>query len=134
MIAPDTSILVAGFATWHEGHEPAVRCLNRGVHLIAHAAVECYSVLTRLPPPHRVGAAVVQAYLTGVTTGDYLTLDGAAHRDLINCLVEHDVTGGAAYDALIGLTAQRAGATLLTRDVRAVSTYQRLGVTYQLVT
>lgn len=54
MIAPDTSVLVAGFATWHEGHEAAVRALNRGVHLIAHAAVETYSVLTRLPPPHRI--------------------------------------------------------------------------------
>lgn len=103
MIAPDTSVLVAGFATWHEGHEAAVRALNRGVHLIAHAAVETYSVLTRLPPPHRIAPVAVHAYL-------------------------------ADYDALVGFTAKAAGAKLLTRDLRAVETYERLRVEVELVT
>lgn len=31
-------------------------------------------------------------------------------------------TGGASYDALIGFTAKSAGATLLTRDLRAIPT------------
>lgn len=133
MIAPDTSVLVAGFATWHEGHESAVRALNRGVHLIAHAAVETYSVLTRLPPPHRVAPAAVHAYLTGITASDYLTLDARASREVINHLAAHDVTGGATYDALIGLTVKSTGATLLTRDLRAVTTYERLLVEFELV-
>jgi predicted nucleic acid-binding protein len=134
VIAPDTSVLVAGFATWHEGHDLAVRALNRGVHLIAHAAVETYSVLTRLPPPHRVSPVAVQAYLADVTSTEYLTLDARSHRGLIDHLAEHHVTGGAIYDALVGLTAKAAGATLLTRDLRAVRTYERLRVAFEPVT
>ncbi len=134
MIAPDTSVLIAGFATWHEGHESAVRALNRGVRLIAHTAVETYSVLTRLPPPHRVAPVAIHAYLTDVTSSDYLTLDARSHRGLLDDLTEHDVTGGATYDALVGLTAKAAGATLLTRDLRAVRIYERLRVEFELVT
>jgi predicted nucleic acid-binding protein len=135
VIAPDTSVLVAGFATWHEGHESATRALNRGVHLVAHTTVETYSVLTRLPPPHRVGPAAVHAYLTDIASADcYLTLDALAHRGVIDRLAEWNVTGGATYDALVGLTAKAAGATLLTRDLRAVRTYERLRVGYELIT
>lgn len=134
MIAPDTSVLVAGFATWHEAHQSAARALNRGVHLIAHAAVETYSVLTRLPPPHRVAPAVVHTYLADVAYADYLTLDARPHRELISYLSVHGITGGATYDALVGCTAKAAGATLLTRDLRAVRTYELLQVGYELVT
>lgn len=133
-MTPDTSVLVAGFATWHEAHQSAARALNRGVHLIAHTAMETYSVLTRLPPPHRVAPDAVQAYLADVTSADYLTLDPRSHRDLISYLAAHNVTGGAAYDALVGSTAHAAGATLLTRDGRAVRTYRLLRVEYELVT
>ena len=66
MIAPDTSVLVAGFATWHEAHQSAARALGRGVHLVAHSALETYSVLTRLPAPHRVAPAVVHEYLADI--------------------------------------------------------------------
>ncbi len=134
MIAPDTSVLVAGFATWHEAHQSATRALNRGVHLVAHAVVETYSVLTRLPPPHRVAPAVVHAYLADVTSADFLTLDARPHRELISFLAAHNVAGGATYDALVATTAKAAGATLLTRDRRAVRTYELLHVEYELVT
>lgn len=134
MIAPDTSVLVAGFATWHEAHTVAVRALNRGVRLIAHATVETYSVLTRLPPPHRVAAVTARAYLADVASGDYLTLDARSYRELIDELAERNVVGGAAYDALVGLTAKATGARLLTRDRRAVNTYERFGVDFELIT
>ena len=134
MIAPDTGVLVAGFASWHEGHQSAAHALNQGVHLVAHTVVETYSVLTRLPPPHRVTAAVVQAYLTDVTSADYLTLDARPHRELINHLAAQNITGGATYDALVGATAKAAGATLLTRDRRAVRIYELLQVEYELLT
>jgi predicted nucleic acid-binding protein len=134
VIAPDTSVLIAGFATWHEGHESAVHALKRGVHLIAHTALETYSVLTRLPPPHRVAPAAVHAYLAHLTHSDYLTLDANSHRLLLDQLAEHAVGGGATYDALVGFTARAAGATLLTRDQRAVRTYERLEVPFELTT
>jgi predicted nucleic acid-binding protein len=134
VIAPDTSVLVAGFASWHEAHQSATRALNRGVHLVAHSAVETYSVLPRLPPPHRVAPTVVHAYLADVTSADYLTLDARPHRELINYLAAHNITGGATYDALVGSTAKAAGATLLTRDRRAVRTFELLQAEYELVT
>lgn len=132
-MAPDTSVLVAGFATWHDGHVPAVRALNRGVRLIAHTVVETYSVLTRLPPPHRVAPAVVRTYLASVSSADYLTLESRAHRELIDNLALHGISGGATYDALVASTADAAGATLLTRDRRAIRTYELLEVGYELV-
>lgn len=133
MIAPDTSVVVAGFATWHEGHGSAIRALNRGVSLIAHSALEAYSVLTRLPPPHRVAPEAVHAYLASITPADFLTLDSPAHGVLIEHLAAHNISGGATYDALVGSTAKAAGATLLTRDRRAVRTYDLLQVRYELL-
>ena len=43
------------------------------------------------------------------------------------------MAGGAIYDALIAWTAKRAGATLLTRDRRAVRVYEAVGVRFDLV-
>jgi len=43
--------VVAGFASWHEGHRSAAAALARKPRVPAHVLVETYSVLTRLPPP-----------------------------------------------------------------------------------
>lgn len=43
------------------------------------------------------------------------------------------VVGGAAYDALVGEAASLHGRVLLTRDRRAIPTYERLGVTFELI-
>lgn len=53
MKAVDSSVVIAAFATWHEYHVIARKAMTARPRLIAHAAVESYSVLTRLPPPHR---------------------------------------------------------------------------------
>lgn len=50
MIAVDTSVVVAAFASWHEGHASAVSALARRPRLPTHVTVEAFSVLTRLPP------------------------------------------------------------------------------------
>lgn len=77
--------------------------------------------------------AAAQAYLTELTSADYLTLDARSHCDLINHLAAHNVTGGAAYDALVGATAKATRATLLTRDRRAIGIYELLRVEYELI-
>lgn len=43
------------------------------------------------------------------------------------------LAGVAIYDALIAATALHADATLLTRDERARSAYERIGVRYEVV-
>jgi hypothetical protein len=51
LIAVDTSVVVAAFASWHEGHLAALECLRRDPRLPAHVAIETFSVITRLPAP-----------------------------------------------------------------------------------
>ena len=133
MIALDTSVVVAAFASWHEGHTAAVKALARRPRLPAHVIVETYSVLTRLPPPHLSPAGVAAAFLRERFPGGPLTLPGTAQRDLVAFAARAGLIGGAIYDALIAATAKRAGATLLTRDRRAVPAYEAVGVRYEFV-
>ena len=63
MIAADTSAGVAAFASWHEKHAVARRMLDEGLRLIDHCALETFSVLTRLPAPHRAPATIVRDFL-----------------------------------------------------------------------
>lgn len=135
MIAVDTSVAVAAFATWHEGHRAALAAMTAepGPRLPAHAALECFSVLTRLPPPHRARPELVTAYLRGRFPEEPLVLPGPQQRDLIDEAAEAGIAGGAVYDALVGATARHAGALLLSRDHRAARTYERLGVRFRLV-
>lgn len=43
------------------------------------------------------------------------------------------MAGGAIYDALIAATAKHAGAVLVTRDRRALPTYDTIGVRCDLI-
>ena len=43
-------------------------------------------------------------------------------------LPDHEVSGGAAYDALVGATVAHCGAELLTCDRRAATIYDSYGV------
>lgn len=133
MIAADTSVVIAGFATWHESHASASQALSNRVHLPAHVILETYSVLTRLPPPHRAAPDVVQKFLSARFPDAPLTLPGRAHQLLLERAVEDEILGGAVYDALVAATALHARAKLLTRDRRAVSVYESVGVRFELV-
>jgi predicted nucleic acid-binding protein len=133
VIAVDTSVVVAGFASWHEGHASAAAALARKPRVPAHVLVEAYSVLTRLPPPHRAPADLVAAFLAERFREAPLVLPARAHMGLLQTSVKAGLAGGAVYDALIAATARHAGATLLTRDQRARSVYDRLNVRYELV-
>ncbi len=133
MIAVDTSVVVAGFASWHEGQGPAAAILAKGPRVPAHVLVETYSVLTRLPPPHRAPADIVVAFLAQRFRQAPLTLEPRAWLTLLEKVVEFGVTGGAVYDAVIAASARQAGATLFTRDRRATAVYERMGVRYELV-
>lgn len=133
MIAVDTSVVVAAFASWHDGHRSAAAVLARKPRIPAHAFIESFSVLTRLPAPHRSQPEIVEAFLEERFPRAPLNLPGVAIRALVRAAVAERISGGAIYDALIAETAKRAGATLLTRDRRAVSTYEKLAVRYELI-
>lgn len=128
MRAVDTSVVVAAFASWHEHHDRARGALDDGARLIEHCALETYSVLTRLPPPHRCASDVVRDFLRQRFNEPYLRLDARAYRELLLGLPERGVTGGAVYDAVVAATAAVHSAELLSCDRRAVPTYEKMGV------
>jgi predicted nucleic acid-binding protein len=126
--AVDTSVAVAAFASWHEHHERARAVLDDGARLIDQCALETYSVLTRLPPPHRCTGEVARDFLRLRFSDAYLRLAAPAYREFVLALSERGITGGAAYDALVAATAVAHSAALITCDRRAAPIYESLGV------
>lgn len=133
MKAGDTSVVVAAFASWHEKHEPARQLLDGGLDLIAHCALESYSVLTRLPAPHRAPAPLVRQFLRERFPRPYLRMSASAYRSFILHLPDNGVGGGSAYDALVAATAAHAGVELVSCDRRAMLIYERYGVRTQIL-
>ena len=133
MIALDTSVVVPTLLGWHEAHESS-REAARGAAIPAHALVESYSVLTRLPAPHRVTPTVASTLLAGsFPPARILHPAPALAASIVPRLADAGIAGGAASDALVALTAVEHGAELRTRDRRAAATYDALAVPYQLV-
>ncbi len=54
--------------------------------------------------------------------------DANAYRAFVLHLPDHEIAGGAAYDALVAATAAHAGAELVSCDRRALPVYERYGV------
>lgn len=128
IVAADTSLAVAAFATWHEKHLPARAALAAGLSLVDHCALETYSVLTRLPPPHRAPAAIARDYLAAQFSGPFLRLSAGAYRRFVIGLAELGVAGGGAWDALVAATALAHEAEIVSCDPRAARVYERYGL------
>ena len=131
MKAVDSSVVVAAFASWHEHHVIARKAMAGRPRLIAHAAVESYSVLTRLPPPHRAQPSIVHTFITERFTDPFLTLSETGYQELLATVAASHILGGPTYDALIAFTAAEHHATLMSLDQRAAATYQAIGVTVE---
>lgn len=125
--ALDSSCMVAAVCSWHEHHRAATneieRRLERGERLAiaAHALIETYAVLTRLPAPHRLAPADAWALVKAnfVVHASVVALTGAAHTALIGRLASLGIGGGRTYDAVIGECAVQAGVdALLTFNPR----------------
>ncbi len=132
-ITVDTSIVVAGLVADHARHEPARAVLAAGPAIPAHVAFESYSVLTRLPPPGRLSPVVVSTLLERAFAGRYVALSASEQATLLADLPGSGIAGGAVYDALVAATARRHGLALRSLDQRAASTYEALGVGYELI-
>lgn len=132
--APDTSVLVASFASWHEHHDVAFDAIARVDAIVAHCMLETYSVLTRLPAPHRMTPSVVAAYLDqSFGAVAVFALPAADQRRLVATCSTQGLASGAIYDALIAATCAHAGLRLLTLDSRARQTYAVLGIDHELL-
>jgi toxin FitB len=129
----DTSVAVPLLVERHEHHERVFDALgDERVGLAGHAVFETYSVLTRLPPPDRLSPPSAGLLLrTNFATSVHLDADQTASVAL--ALVEHDIAGGAVYDALVGAAAAHHGRRLVTRDARAVDVYRRIGAEVDVI-
>jgi predicted nucleic acid-binding protein len=132
MIAADTSVLVPALLASHEFHEACYESAGLVDAAIGHALVETYAVLTRLPQPYTVPPAQANAALRSYSS-EVLVISGDELADTIDRFVTARISGRASYDALIAATAQRHGASLLTRDERAAEIYERIGATVMWV-
>lgn len=133
MTAVDTSVCIPALLAWHE-HHAASRRAAADAFVPSHALAETYSVLTRLPAPHRLDATTAATLLDGwFGTDRVLAAPVSLQRSLVRQIASHRIEGGAVYDALVGLIAKRHGQVLLTRDARASRTYGALGIDFHLV-
>lgn len=121
----DTSCLVAAVCAWHRHHEATRREIERrdaaGEKLVlaAHSLAETFSVLTRLPEPHRLrpddALELIEANW-GETR--LIALAASDYRATLRRCRDAGIGGGAVYDALIGACARKAGVeTLVTWDL-----------------
>ncbi|MHB1786604.1 MAG: VapC toxin family PIN domain ribonuclease, partial [Acidimicrobiales bacterium] len=97
----DTSVAVPLVVSDHQDHATTVAAIgDRRTGLAGHAAFETYSVVTRLPPPHRVAPRDVERLLAA-NFPESRFLSSAAATKLMACLAQLGITGGAVYDALV---------------------------------
>ena len=131
--ALDTSVIVAGLLSWHEHHEAASVALSEllesraDIVLPVHVLVEAYSVMTRLPHPHRLSAQeafeILDESLHPRVT--LVGLEGEEAWELIGNLSRRPITGGTSYDALIMACAKKGGARRILTFNRAH--FERIG-------
>jgi predicted nucleic acid-binding protein len=134
VIAPDSSVVIAALAPWHEAHGVARATLAEGdARLPAHVAFETTSALSRMPEGRRIAPAVVLEALKRGFKEPWLALDGEGSRDALKRAVDAGVRGGALYDALIAATAAAYDAQIVSADRRAHATYAAMAVEVRFV-
>lgn len=133
MIAVDTSVVIAALVGDHAQHEVARPALEATPAIPAHVALECYSVLTRLPLPGRIPAAAAAELLAREFGGRAIALSAGQQERLLAGLPGLGIVGGAVYDALVAATAREHGLTLATLDRRAAGTYEAVGAAFELL-
>lgn len=128
MRAVDTSVAIPMFASWHEDHGAVTSLLSETLAIPAHAMLETYAVLTRLPEPHRAPGPVVATWLDRQFDEILDPPAGKAHRRFVRRLGDANITGGRSYDALVAATCIAHGRPLVSADDRARRTYDELGL------
>lgn len=124
----DTSVAVPLLVASHPRHAAVAQwAKGRTLGLCGHALAETYSVLTRLPGDARIDPADAVALIDD-NFAEPLQLGARAARCAHRESARTGIAGGATYDGLVALAAREHGAVLVTRDARARSTYEALGV------
>lgn len=78
------------------------------------ALIESYSVLTRLPPPHRLSPVDALALLdANFMRAKIIALDGRSYVALLRRAADDGIAGGQTYDAVIAACVLKAKARAL---------------------
>lgn len=130
----DSSVVIPALLSWHEAHAQSVRQLADRPALPIAVAIEAYSVLTRLPHPHRIPGPIAAELLDRTFPTDRRLAPDPDHLvDMPARCAAAGVEGGAVYDAVIAATAVAHGATLVSRDRRAARTYEVIGASVEML-
>lgn len=113
--------MVALVCGWHLDHQRATaevaRRLGGGDRMVipGHALVETYSVLTRLPPPHRLRPAACLDLIDSnfISSAEIVALGPPAYVELVRRAASNNVAGGQIYDAVIAECGRISGAEVL---------------------
>jgi predicted nucleic acid-binding protein len=108
--------MVAAVCSWHEHHAKALSeiqdRLGRRQQMIvaAPALIETYSVLTRLPAPHRISPADALTLLEAnfIRGRKVAALSAASYARLLRDAPGSGISGGRIYDAVIAACAGQA--------------------------
>lgn len=131
--APDSSVCVAALIADHEAHDLAATALGECEAIVAHVAAETYSVLTRLPPPHRVDPHNVVEMISTRLPTQTVALAAESYESSLRRFADAQIVGGAIYDGLIARAALEHGLQLVSRDLRAARIYRALGASFILL-
>ena len=124
-LALDANCMVAFVSSWHQHQESTAKALTTvppsELIIPAQALLEAFSVLTRLPQPHRASIADAWSSLRSSFV-EKATVVESTSKDVVAAVEACSRLGraeGKVYDALIVETAARAGAReLWTWNVR----------------
>jgi predicted nucleic acid-binding protein len=131
--ATDSSVAVAAIDEAAESHDLALAKVRELRPVLAgHAALETYSVLTRLPGSRRLSADEAEAAIAADFPGSCWPAP-ESQSGFVARLARLGIVGGAIYDALVAQAALDAKRTLLTLDGRARRTYDAIGVRYDMI-
>ncbi len=89
-------------------------------------------MLTRLPGSARVAPDDASRVLSATYEAPVWVSQQMLAR-AVEEFVAAGIAGGATYDAWIAMAARASGSILASRDVRAETTYRRLGVDLEMV-
>jgi predicted nucleic acid-binding protein len=124
----DTSSAIPILLVGHEAHATTMNAVRgHRLGLAGHAWFETYSVLTRLPAGLRRSPDDAFGLLDRNFPATVFLSDPAS-ASVMRELAELSVSGGAVYDALVGAAARYHRLPLVSRDGRARSVYEALGV------
>jgi predicted nucleic acid-binding protein len=125
MIAVDSTVVIAALLSWHEFHQRAGQALENALagRLLVipfPVLVESYSVMTRLPSPHRLRPEIAHDLLHGsFAHARIVGLSARKAWTFLGDCVASSTAGGRVYDSVIASAAIEARASeLLTFNPR----------------